>query len=65
MWLRDALPVDEPELRVWIYGYDFNLLKDDSIAGIDEHSEIFRHLLRDMRENMLVNNLNQLAMRFL
>lgn len=49
MWLRDRLPKDIPSLRMWSYGYDFGLQAEDSFAGMDDHADTFRHLLKDMR----------------
>jgi hypothetical protein len=54
MWLRDRLPLDVPNLRVWTYGYEFGLQTVESFAGIDEHAETFRHLLRSMRRGTQV-----------
>lgn len=55
MWLRDSLSRDMPQLRVWTYGYEFDLKAEDSIAGVDEYAESFRNHLRDFRKHAIVS----------
>ena len=54
LWLRDSLPRSFPQLRIWIYGYESNLLDPDSIGGIDEYAENFRRHLRILRRKTKV-----------
>lgn len=50
MWLRDALAVQFPELRMWIYGYDSKLGDQDSIGTFFEYADSFKRQLRTLRQ---------------
>jgi alpha-beta hydrolase superfamily lysophospholipase len=49
MWLRDSVPVDFPQLRVWLYGYDSSLTDTDSVEDFYEYAQTLRRLLRGLR----------------
>ncbi|RYP53591.1 hypothetical protein DL768_001455 [Monosporascus sp. mg162] len=49
VWLRDYLPVDLPNVRVLLYGYDTKLLKSDSRISIQEMGVLFLQELRAFR----------------
>jgi hypothetical protein len=49
MWLRDSLPKHFPQLRVWIYGYDFKLNDENNNVNLLEHAESFVQNLRNLR----------------
>jgi hypothetical protein len=36
MWLRDALPLDFPNARILIYGYDTRLLQSSSFQNLTD-----------------------------
>lgn len=55
MWLRDRLTDDVPQMRIWTYGYQFDLNAEDSVAGLDEHAESFRNHLRDFCKHTKVS----------
>ena len=46
MWLRDALPVDIPNLRTHVYGYPSSLQKSVSTARLVDYTDVFTHSLR-------------------
>jgi hypothetical protein len=50
MWLRDSLPKDCPELRVWTYGYDSKLDDKDNIGNHLEYAETFKRDLYNLRK---------------
>lgn len=54
MWLRDSLPKHSSQLRLWIYGYESNLLDKDDIEDIYEAAEDFRQHLRILRQKTKV-----------
>lgn len=46
MWLRDALPLDIPNARILIYGYDTQLVRSSSFQNL---SDLGRALQIDLR----------------
>jgi endo-beta-N-acetylglucosaminidase D len=69
MWLRDSLPRSFSQLRLWIYGYESNLLDKDDIGDVHEDAENFRQHLRILRQKTkvgisLMYILNQLTNSF-
>lgn len=54
MWLRDALPVDLPGVRVWIYGYDTKLAASTSFQDLEALASNFRRVLISARRRTSV-----------
>lgn len=54
IWIRDSLPAEFPQLRVWTYGYASKLLNADSVVDVDEWSLSFWRSIRRTRRMMLV-----------
>jgi hypothetical protein len=54
IWIRDALPRDAPQLRVWTYGYDSRLRDEETIADVYEWAEGFRLNLRVLMRHIKV-----------
>jgi len=48
MWLRDSLPDDFPDLRIFIYGYESGLQGSNSFQNLRDVGESFRDSLRDL-----------------
>ncbi|TVY82132.1 Ankyrin-2 [Lachnellula suecica] len=49
MWLRDMLPMDIPNARILIYGYDSHLEASQSYSGLSGFSTPFARALDDIR----------------
>jgi hypothetical protein len=49
MWLRDYLPFDIPDLRVFIYGYPATLQRSPSRAGIYDFTQGFTNAILSLR----------------
>ena len=63
MWLRDSLAKHLPPLRIFLYGYECDLTTADSISGVDDYADTLRRLLREMRGQDKVGNIESLATR--
>ncbi len=48
MWLRDSLPDDFPDLRIFIYGYESGLQGSNSVQNLRDVGESFRDSLRSL-----------------
>ena len=46
MWLRDSLPDDFPQLRIFIYGYESTLQSSSSVQNLGDIGSSFRDSLR-------------------
>ena len=49
MWLRDSLPDDFSQLRVFIYGYESALQGSNSVQHLGDIGSSFRDSLRSLR----------------
>ena len=49
MWLRDSLPRDVPNIRIFIYGYDTQLEGSVSIANLDDLANDFQSRIKLIR----------------
>lgn len=49
MWLRDSLPDDLPDLRIFIYGYESGLQGSNSFQNLRDVGESFRDSLRNLK----------------
>lgn len=49
MWLRDSLPFDVPDLRVFIYGYHSNIQHSPSRASIYDFTQEFTNAILSLR----------------
>lgn len=49
IWVRDQLPRDFPQLRIWTYGYDSGLDNEDSTADEFEWANRLADDVRRMR----------------
>lgn len=49
MWLRDALPKDLPNARIFTYGYNTSILDSQSFQTISDIGMAFREALRTIR----------------
>ena len=54
VWLRDSLPNDCPQLRIWTYGYRSVLTDQESIADVFEYAKTFKQHLRSLRQKTKV-----------
>jgi len=48
VWLRDYLPVDVPNVRVLLYGYDTSLVRDDSKYSKDSIETLGQRFLESI-----------------
>lgn len=48
MWLRDDLPVSVPGSRVFIYGYDTQLLGSTSFQSLEDLGLAFKNALKSL-----------------
>ena len=55
VWLRDSLPDDCPQLRIWTYGYRSVLTDQKSIADVFEYAKSFKQQLRTLRQKTKVS----------
>ena len=55
VWLRDSLPNDCPQLRIWTYGYRSVLTDQKSIADVFEYAKTFEQQLRILRQKSKVS----------
>jgi hypothetical protein len=49
MWLRDFLPFDIPDLRVFIYGYPSNIQRSPSRASIYDFTQGFTNAILSLQ----------------
>ncbi|KAI1204287.1 uncharacterized protein F4807DRAFT_353339 [Annulohypoxylon truncatum] len=49
MWLRDALPVQFPKMRIFIYGFDSQLKESESTQNYDDVANRFQTSIRNIR----------------
>lgn len=42
VWLRDGLPVDEPEMRILSYGYDTTIVNSSSFQNLTDLARSLR-----------------------
>ena len=54
MWLRDSLPYDLKNARIFTYGYDSRLSESESFQELDDLSMTFRQDLKEMLSNRKV-----------
>jgi hypothetical protein len=54
MWLRDSLPYDLPDARVFLYGYDTNLLQSQTFQDIDDLGLRLSESLRSIKRSQKV-----------
>ncbi|KAJ0131001.1 hypothetical protein HZ326_25897 [Fusarium oxysporum f. sp. albedinis] len=51
MWLRDALPLDVPNARILIYGYDTRLIQSSSFQNLTDLGRALQDDLKGIRES--------------
>jgi hypothetical protein len=49
MWLRDFLPEQLPEARIFTYGYDSTVAFSKSSAEVDDFARDFLHRVKSVR----------------
>lgn len=49
MWLRDSLPSDIPQARIFIYGYDTQTIDSDSFQNISDLGQQLKNEIVVMR----------------
>ena len=49
LWLRDYLPLNVPNIRVLLYGYDTSLIDNDSKESIENLGGSFLEALKSFR----------------
>lgn len=54
MWLRDALPEDLPQSRIFIYGYDAESVNSKSFENITDLGIQFQQSIKEIRPSRQV-----------
>jgi hypothetical protein len=55
MWLRDDLPFDFPQARIFTYGYDTKLVDSQSFQDLESIASTFRTALKAIRPDNVVS----------
>lgn len=53
MWLRDALPLDAPGVRVLIYGYDARIIRSSSFQNLTDLGKALQIDIKGIRVSQL------------
>lgn len=56
VWIRDALPLDAPELRIWTYGYSSDVRDEGSVSDVFEWAHKFQSRLNTLRKYTRVSS---------